>query len=98
MASDQQRAVGMPPSALQEGIHFSQTARREPATAAALPGSALHRWEEVTAAGLAALAAAYSATSMSRDRRAPTPLPLLCYGVGDGLLCTFLAQHAPEVP
>jgi len=60
-------------------------------------GSALHRWEEVTAAGLAALAAAYSATSMSRDRRAPTPLPLLCYGVGDGLLCTFLAQHAPEV-
>ncbi|CAE7841017.1 unnamed protein product [Symbiodinium sp. CCMP2592] len=61
------------------------------------PGSALHRWEEVTAAGLAVLAAAYSATSMSRDGRDPTPLPLLCYGVGDGLLCTFLAQHAPEV-
>lgn len=58
-------------------------------------GSALHRWEEVTAAGLAALAAAQSAKS--RSGTVPTPQPLLCYGVGDGLLCTFLAQHVPEV-
>ncbi|CAJ1413175.1 unnamed protein product [Effrenium voratum] len=49
-------------------------------------GTALHRWEEVTAAGLALLAAAHD-----RAERAV----LVCGG--DSLLASFLAQHAPEV-
>ena len=74
-------------------------------------GSALHRWEEVTAAGLLLLAAARAwkkgterveaqdTETQSRDgRNVRRGRPaLLVYGACDGLLASFLAQHAPEV-
>lgn len=75
-------------------------------------GSALHRWEEVTAAGLLLLAAARAwkkgtervkaqdTETQSRDgRNVRRDRPaLLVYGACDGLLASFLAQHAPEAP
>jgi len=74
-------------------------------------GSALHRWEEVTAAGLLLLAAARAwkkgtervkaqdTETQSRDgRNVRRDRPaLLVYGACDGLLASFLAQHAPQV-
>lgn len=65
-------------------------------------GAALHRWEEVTAAGLLLLAAARTFNEMSegyqsKDQRRPTRPALLVYGACDGLLASFLAHHAPEV-
>eukprot|EP00435_Cladocopium_sp_Y103_P032370 s2584_g8.t1 len=77
-------------------------------------GAALHRWEEVTAAGLLLLAAAKTFKQQRKQRSAeteetqelcrrtqethPAQRPaVLVYGACDGLLASFLAQHAPEV-
>ena len=54
----------------------------------------MHRWEEVTAAGLLLLAAARTARSSTRSAGAGPAV--LVYGACDGLLASFLAQHAPE--
>lgn len=80
-------------------------------------GAALHRWEEVTAAGLLLLAAAKTfkqqrerdllsaetaETEETQELCRPQEHPaqssaVLVYGACDGLLASFLAQHAPEV-
>ena len=79
-------------------------------------GAALHRWEEVTAAGLLLLAAAKTfkqqrnrdllsaetaETEETQELCRPQEHPaqssaVLVYGACDGLLASFLAQHAPE--
>lgn len=73
-------------------------------------GAALHRWEEVTAAGLLLLAAAKTFKQQRKSVETETQefcrpqetspaqsSAVLVYGACDGLLASFLAQHAPEV-
>ena len=69
----------------------------------------MHRWEEVTAAGLLLLAAAKTFKQQRKSVETETQefcrpqetspahsSAVLVYGACDGLLASFLAQHAPE--
>lgn len=65
----------------------------------------MHRWEEVTAAGLLLLAAAKTfkqqrkrdlLSAETAETEETQSSAVLVYGACDGLLASFLAQHAPE--